>query len=139
MCVDGVCVCGVCLQSGGTGSEEHPAGAAAEEESGGRLEQQRHGPGASLRRKPSSLKQPISITQKPRCCSHALPGSLQAHCHYVVVKLFVDKLQQVEDAAVKSVLSTLALLYALTGIADNSGDFLKVGTLPVTARGRGLH
>lgn len=44
------------------------------------------------------------------------------------MKLFVDRLEQVDDAAVKSVLSTLALLYALKGIADNSGDFLKVRT-----------
>lgn len=42
------------------------------------------------------------------------------------MKLFVDKLEQVDDAAVKAVLSTLALLYALKGLADNSGDFLQV-------------
>lgn len=48
----------------------------------------------------------------------------------MVVKLFVDKLGQVEDAAVKSVLSTLALLYALSGIEDNCGDFLKVRAAP---------
>uniref|UniRef100_H3BZB4 Acyl-coenzyme A oxidase n=1 Tax=Tetraodon nigroviridis TaxID=99883 RepID=H3BZB4_TETNG len=54
-----------------------------------------------------------------------------AHCHFVVVKLFVDKLEQVDDAAVKAVLSTLALLYALKGLADNSGDFLQAGLLTV--------
>ncbi|XP_029706113.1 peroxisomal acyl-coenzyme A oxidase 1 isoform X2 [Takifugu rubripes] len=54
-----------------------------------------------------------------------------AHCHYVVVKLFADKLRQVEDPAVTSVLSTLALLYSLHGIASNSGDFLKAGLLSV--------
>lgn len=48
----------------------------------------------------------------------------------MVVKLFVDKLEQIDDAAVKSVLTSLALLYALNGIAVNSGDFLKVRTVP---------
>lgn len=56
----------------------------------------------------------------------------QAHCHYVVVKLFVDKLGQIDDIAVHSVLSTLALLYTLNGIADNSGDFLKVRKVTIT-------
>lgn len=51
---------------------------------------------------------------------------LQAHCHYVVVKLFTDKLGEISDTAIHSVLSTLALLYALNGIAQNSGDFLMV-------------
>lgn len=51
---------------------------------------------------------------------------LQAHCHYVVVKLFADKLGEIGDTAVHSVLSTLALLYTLHGIAENSGDFLQV-------------
>lgn len=50
----------------------------------------------------------------------------------MVLKLFVDKLEQVDDAAVRSVLSTLALLYALKGIADNSGDFLQVGGAAAT-------
>uniref|UniRef100_A0A669BES2 Acyl-coenzyme A oxidase n=1 Tax=Oreochromis niloticus TaxID=8128 RepID=A0A669BES2_ORENI len=49
-----------------------------------------------------------------------------AHCHYVVVKLFTDKLGEVADTAVHSVLSTLALLYTLYGITKNSGDFLQV-------------
>ncbi len=52
--------------------------------------------------------------------------SLQAHCHYVVVKLFAAKLSEIGDTAVHSVLSTLALLYALHGVALNSGDFLQV-------------
>ncbi|KAM3865087.1 peroxisomal acyl-coenzyme A oxidase 1 [Diretmus argenteus] len=54
-----------------------------------------------------------------------------AHCHYVVVKLFSAKLEQIEDAAVHSVLSTLALLYALQGIAQQSGDFLQAELLSV--------
>uniref|UniRef100_A0A669EM32 Acyl-coenzyme A oxidase n=1 Tax=Oreochromis niloticus TaxID=8128 RepID=A0A669EM32_ORENI len=49
-----------------------------------------------------------------------------AHCHYVVVKLFTDKLGEVADTAVHSVLSTLALLYTLYGITKNSGDFLQI-------------
>lgn len=54
-----------------------------------------------------------------------------AHCHYVVVKLFTDKLGEVADTAVHSVLSTLALLYTLYGITKNSGDFLQAGLLNV--------
>lgn len=52
--------------------------------------------------------------------------SHQAHCHYVVVKLFAAKLSEIGDTAVHSVIGTLALLYALHGIAQNSGDFLQV-------------
>lgn len=51
---------------------------------------------------------------------------VQAHCHYVVVKLFAAKLSEIGNTAVYSVLSTLALLYALHGVASNSGDFLQV-------------
>ncbi|XP_022620706.1 peroxisomal acyl-coenzyme A oxidase 1 isoform X2 [Seriola dumerili] len=54
-----------------------------------------------------------------------------AHCHYVVVKLFTDKLGEIGDTAIHSVLSTLALLYALHGITQNSGDFLQAGLLTV--------
>ncbi|XP_023809978.1 peroxisomal acyl-coenzyme A oxidase 1 isoform X1 [Oryzias latipes] len=54
-----------------------------------------------------------------------------AHCHYVVVKAFTDKLQDVGDTAVHSVLSALALLYALHGITRNTGDFLQSGLLSV--------
>uniref|UniRef100_A0AAY5KYY4 Acyl-coenzyme A oxidase n=1 Tax=Esox lucius TaxID=8010 RepID=A0AAY5KYY4_ESOLU len=52
-----------------------------------------------------------------------------AHCHYVVVKLFAAKVGEIEDPAVHSVLSTLALLYALQGITQHSGDFLQAGLL----------
>ncbi|KAG7486680.1 peroxisomal acyl-coenzyme A oxidase 1 isoform X2 [Solea senegalensis] len=52
-----------------------------------------------------------------------------AHCHYVVVKLFTEKLGEINDTAIHSVLSTLALLYALHGIQQNSGDFLLAGLL----------
>ncbi|KAG5278885.1 hypothetical protein AALO_G00103810 [Alosa alosa] len=54
-----------------------------------------------------------------------------AHCHYVVVKLFAAKLGEVGDTGVHSALSTLALLYALHGVAQNSGDFLQAGLLTV--------
>ncbi|RVE76628.1 hypothetical protein OJAV_G00010670 [Oryzias javanicus] len=54
-----------------------------------------------------------------------------AHCHYVVVKAFTDKLGDVGDTAVHSVLSALALLYTLHGITRNSGDFLQSGLLSV--------
>ncbi|XP_045075815.1 peroxisomal acyl-coenzyme A oxidase 1-like [Coregonus clupeaformis] len=52
-----------------------------------------------------------------------------AHCHYVVVKLFAAKLGEIGDTGVHSVLSTLALLYALQGIQQHSGDFLQTGLL----------
>ncbi|KAF5897773.1 peroxisomal acyl-coenzyme A oxidase 1 isoform X2, partial [Clarias magur] len=54
-----------------------------------------------------------------------------AHCHYVVVKLFAAKLSEISHTAVYSVLSALALLYALHGVANNSGDFLQAGLLTV--------
>ncbi|CDQ73832.1 unnamed protein product [Oncorhynchus mykiss] len=54
-----------------------------------------------------------------------------AHCHYVVVKLFAAKLGEIGDTGVHSVLSTLALLYALQGIQQHSGDFLQTGLLSV--------
>ncbi|XP_035258792.1 peroxisomal acyl-coenzyme A oxidase 1 isoform X1 [Anguilla anguilla] len=54
-----------------------------------------------------------------------------AHCHYVVVKLFAAKLGEVGDTAIHSVLSNLALLYALHGITQHSGDFLQAGLLSV--------
>lgn len=58
-------------------------------------------------------------------CSSVRP-CVQAHCHFVVVKLFAAKLSELSNTAVYSVLSTLALLYALHGVAKNSGDFLQV-------------
>ncbi|XP_061087345.1 peroxisomal acyl-coenzyme A oxidase 1 isoform X1 [Conger conger] len=54
-----------------------------------------------------------------------------AHCHYVVVRLFADKLGEVGDTGVHSVLNNLALLYALHGITQHSGDFLQAGLLSV--------
>ncbi|TSK62587.1 Peroxisomal acyl-coenzyme A oxidase 1 [Bagarius yarrelli] len=54
-----------------------------------------------------------------------------AHCHYVVVKLFAAKLSELSNTAVYTVLSSLALLYALHGVSSNSGDFLQAGLLTV--------
>ncbi|XP_061472228.1 peroxisomal acyl-coenzyme A oxidase 1 isoform X1 [Rhineura floridana] len=53
----------------------------------------------------------------------------EAHCHYVVVKLFTAKLSEVGDPAVRAVLNNLCLLYALCGICKNSGDFSQGGIL----------
>ncbi|KAI1232341.1 hypothetical protein IHE44_0006797, partial [Lamprotornis superbus] len=53
----------------------------------------------------------------------------EAHCHYVIVKLFTAKLAEVSDAAVRAVLTDLCLLYALFGIGRNAGDFLQAGIL----------
>ncbi|XP_068582874.1 peroxisomal acyl-coenzyme A oxidase 1-like [Cebidichthys violaceus] len=60
-----------------------------------------------------------------------LVRATDAHCHYVVVKIFTDKLGEVGDTSIHSVMSTLALLYALNGIKNNSGDFLQAGLLNV--------
>lgn len=51
---------------------------------------------------------------------------LQAHCHYVVVKLFTAQLSGINDAAVHAVMNNLCLLYALYGISKHTGDFLQV-------------
>ncbi|KAH0629504.1 hypothetical protein JD844_011608 [Phrynosoma platyrhinos] len=53
----------------------------------------------------------------------------EAHCHYVVVKLFTAKLSEIGDSAVRAVLNNLCLLYALHGISKNTGDFLQGGIL----------
>ncbi|KAE8576962.1 hypothetical protein XENTR_v10004383 [Xenopus tropicalis] len=53
----------------------------------------------------------------------------EAHCHYVVVKLFADKLSEVLDVAAHRILSSLCLFYALHGISKNTGDFLQAGLL----------
>ncbi|KAG8565689.1 hypothetical protein GDO81_012946 [Engystomops pustulosus] len=58
-----------------------------------------------------------------------LVRATDAHCHYVVVKLFVDKLSEVVDLAAHRILSSLCLLYALHGISRNTGDFLQAGLL----------
>ncbi|XP_014644766.1 PREDICTED: peroxisomal acyl-coenzyme A oxidase 1 isoform X3 [Ceratotherium simum simum] len=49
----------------------------------------------------------------------------EAHCHYVVVKLFTEKLLKIQDKSVQAVLRNLCLLYSLYGISQNAGDFLQ--------------
>ncbi|XP_053565165.1 peroxisomal acyl-coenzyme A oxidase 1 isoform X1 [Bombina bombina] len=53
----------------------------------------------------------------------------EAHCHYVVVRLFTAKLSEILDGAAHRILSSLCLLYALHGITRNTGDFLQTGLL----------
>ncbi|OCT60695.1 hypothetical protein XELAEV_18046716mg [Xenopus laevis] len=53
----------------------------------------------------------------------------EAHCHYVVVRLFAEKLSEVLDVAAHRILSSLCLFYALHGISKNTGDFLQAGLL----------
>ncbi|MEE6525050.1 hypothetical protein FKM82_024831, partial [Ascaphus truei] len=53
----------------------------------------------------------------------------EAHCHYVVVRLFATKLSEISDVAVHRILRSLCLLYALHGISRNTGDFLQVRVL----------
>jgi len=47
----------------------------------------------------------------------------------MVLKMFRDKVEQVEDPGVHAVLATLARLYAIHGIGDHTGDFLQVRLL----------
>uniref|UniRef100_A0A8C2W3I7 Acyl-coenzyme A oxidase n=1 Tax=Chinchilla lanigera TaxID=34839 RepID=A0A8C2W3I7_CHILA len=57
-----------------------------------------------------------------------LVRATEAHCHYVVVKLFADKLLKIEDKtdkAVHAILKNLFLLYSLYGISQKAGDFLQ--------------
>ncbi|XP_077183858.1 peroxisomal acyl-coenzyme A oxidase 1 isoform X2 [Paroedura picta] len=49
----------------------------------------------------------------------------EAHCHYVVVKLFTAKISEIGDAATRAVVNNLCLLFALHGISKHSGDFLQ--------------
>ncbi|XP_029456329.1 peroxisomal acyl-coenzyme A oxidase 1 isoform X2 [Rhinatrema bivittatum] len=53
----------------------------------------------------------------------------EAHCHYVVLKIFAAKLSEISDVAIHNVLGHLCLLYALHGITKNTGDFLQAGLL----------
>ncbi|XP_069338963.1 peroxisomal acyl-coenzyme A oxidase 1 isoform X1 [Eulemur rufifrons] len=49
----------------------------------------------------------------------------EAHCHYVVVKLFSEKLLKIQDKSIQAVLRNLCLLYSLYGISQKAGDFLQ--------------
>ncbi|XP_030693589.1 peroxisomal acyl-coenzyme A oxidase 1 isoform X1 [Globicephala melas] len=49
----------------------------------------------------------------------------EAHCHYVAVKLFSEKLLQIQEKSIQAVLRNLCLLYCLYGISRNAGDFLQ--------------
>ncbi|XP_077019999.1 peroxisomal acyl-coenzyme A oxidase 1 isoform X2 [Tamandua tetradactyla] len=49
----------------------------------------------------------------------------EAHCHYVVVKLFAEKLPKIQDKSIQNVLRNLFLLYSLCGISQKAGDFLQ--------------
>uniref|UniRef100_A0A8C0LXY6 Acyl-coenzyme A oxidase n=1 Tax=Canis lupus familiaris TaxID=9615 RepID=A0A8C0LXY6_CANLF len=49
----------------------------------------------------------------------------EAHCHYVVVKLFSEKLLKIQDKSIHTVLRNLCLLYCLYGISQKAGDFLQ--------------
>ncbi|EHA99423.1 Peroxisomal acyl-coenzyme A oxidase 1 [Heterocephalus glaber] len=49
----------------------------------------------------------------------------EAHCHYVVVKLFADKLLKIQEKSIQIVLRNLFFLYSLYGISQKAGDFLQ--------------
>ncbi|XP_031207649.1 peroxisomal acyl-coenzyme A oxidase 1 isoform X1 [Mastomys coucha] len=53
----------------------------------------------------------------------------EAHCHYVTVKVFSDKLPKIQDKAVQAVLRSLCLLYSLYGISQKGGDFLEANII----------
>lgn len=53
----------------------------------------------------------------------------EAHCHYVVVKLFTEKLREVQEKPIQAVLRNLCLLYSLYGITQKAGDFLQGGIM----------
>ncbi|GCC21904.1 hypothetical protein chiPu_0000286 [Chiloscyllium punctatum] len=53
-----------------------------------------------------------------------------AHCHYIVVKNFVETLEKLKfEPEIQQVVKMLCDLYALTGILDTTGDFLYDGYL----------
>ncbi|KAJ1109996.1 hypothetical protein NDU88_007351 [Pleurodeles waltl] len=53
-----------------------------------------------------------------------------AHCHYIIVKVFVDTLKTLgNDPSIHEAIKTLCDLFALHGIFTNSGDFLHDGYL----------
>uniref|UniRef100_A0A8C5KPN1 Acyl-coenzyme A oxidase n=1 Tax=Jaculus jaculus TaxID=51337 RepID=A0A8C5KPN1_JACJA len=49
----------------------------------------------------------------------------EAHCYFVVVKLFLEKVSKIQDKAVQAVLRNLCFLYTLYGISQKAGDFLE--------------
>ncbi|XP_054989775.1 peroxisomal acyl-coenzyme A oxidase 1 isoform X1 [Sorex araneus] len=58
-----------------------------------------------------------------------LVRATEAHCHFVVVKLFAEKLPQIQEKPIQAVLRNLCLLYSLYGISQQAGDFLQGGIL----------
>jgi hypothetical protein len=59
--------------------------------------------------------------------------NLQAHCHYWVVKTYVDKVNSLKASpSVVKVLTQLCQLYSVHGILQNTEEFLQVVILNVT-------
>ncbi|XP_042558539.1 peroxisomal acyl-coenzyme A oxidase 1 isoform X2 [Dipodomys spectabilis] len=56
----------------------------------------------------------------------------EAHCHYVVVKIFAETLLSIQEKSIKLVLKNLCLLYSLYGISQKSGDFLQGNIITVS-------
>ncbi|XP_070533529.1 peroxisomal acyl-coenzyme A oxidase 2-like [Ptychodera flava] len=51
-----------------------------------------------------------------------------AHCEYYIAKAFIKTVVETDmPSSVRSVLKSLCQLYALYGIQENAGDFLKDG------------
>ncbi len=55
---------------------------------------------------------------------------MQAHADWFVVQQFVKHVQREKDAALRTVLTRLCQLHALYRIHVNSGEFVKVLTVP---------
>lgn len=125
----------------------------SQKEQGGRLEPHFHRPRSSKRGQwqfaplprptPFGPPRPRSVVvQRPSSLSlQAEPFSkvltsqcfplTQAHCHYVIVKLFSEKLSTIQDKSIQAVLRNLCLLYSLYGISQKAGDFLQVSVFEV--------
>ena len=50
----------------------------------------------------------------------------QAHCHYYLVKVFIEALDRTEEPSIADVLKQLCQLFAAHGIIENTADFTMV-------------
>ncbi|XP_032637700.1 peroxisomal acyl-coenzyme A oxidase 2 isoform X1 [Chelonoidis abingdonii] len=61
-------------------------------------------------------------------CTVQLVQAAKAHCHYIVVKNFIDTVEKLRnEAEIQKIVKHLCDLFALHGIFSNTGDFLHAG------------
>ncbi|XP_073206996.1 peroxisomal acyl-coenzyme A oxidase 2 isoform X3 [Lepidochelys kempii] len=61
-------------------------------------------------------------------CTIQLVQAAKAHCHYIIVKNFIDTVEKLKnEAEIQKILKHLCDLFALHGIFSNTGDFLHAG------------